>query len=72
MERLLGEMEFNRMLAFNPRVGAVFEMLQFRRALADGTFVWLADNLRTKVHSAYGAMAFANGLVDGYLGQGSD
>lgn len=67
LERLLSELEFNRVLASNSRAGALFELTQFRRALADGTFVWLPDDLKIRIQSAYGAMTFANGLVEGYL-----
>jgi hypothetical protein len=67
LERLLSELEFNRHLAGNPRPGGNFELVQFRRAIADGTFVWLPQRLKAEIQAAYGAMVFANGLIEGYL-----
>ena len=64
LERLLSELEFNRVLAGAAHVGGQFEMTQFRRAIADGTFVWLPEELKVAIQSAYMAMATANGLVD--------
>ena len=66
LERLLGELEFNRVLAGAAHVGGQFEMTQLRRAIADGTFVWLPEELKVAIHSAYMAMATANGLIDAF------
>lgn len=67
LERLLSELEFNRHIAGNPRAGGTFELVQFPRAIPDGTFVWLPERLKAEIHAAYGAMVFANGLVQGYF-----
>jgi hypothetical protein len=64
LERLLSELDFNYALAHNSHAGALFEVTQFRRAIADGTFTWIPDNLRLVIHSAYNAMLSANGSVD--------
>ncbi len=60
LERLLSELEFNRVLASGLQATVTFEMSQFRRALADGTFIWLPDALKTQIHGAYSAMSLAS------------
>jgi HNH endonuclease len=66
LERLLAELEFNRVLASSAFVGGKFETTQFRRAIADGTFVWLPDDLKAAVHAAYLAMVTADGFTEGH------
>lgn len=67
LERLLSELEFNRVLAGAAHVGAQFEMTQFRRAMADGTFGWVPEELKTAIQSAYLAIATANGIFDAFV-----
>jgi hypothetical protein len=64
LERLLNELEFNRELAKTPRVCGAFEVLQFRRAIADGTFTWLPEELKTPVLDAYVALTNANTAIE--------
>lgn len=63
LERLLSELEFNLALAAPERVGGMFEMSQFRRAIADGTFSWIPAGLKASVHAAYRAIVHANATV---------
>jgi HNH endonuclease len=73
LERLLSELEFNRKLAGDDtpggpllRPGGMFEMEQFRRAIADGTFVWLSQSLSGAVQEAYKAVAAVNATLEGF------
>src|SRR6266852_1302259 len=66
LERLLSELEFNLALASSDRVGGVFEMTQFRRAIADGTFSWILADLKSSIHAAYCAIARANDTVEAH------
>jgi hypothetical protein len=66
LERLLNELEFNLALAGSERLGGMFEVTQFRRAIADGTFSWIPEELKTSVHAAYGAIVHANATVDAH------
>lgn len=64
LERLLSELEFNRVLAAAEPVGGMFEMIQFRRAIADGTFSWVSGELKASIDAAYRAIVKANASVD--------
>jgi len=69
LERLANEMTFNLRIANYSKgalqqVGALFEVAQFRRAIADGTFTWISDDLRKRIEEAYAAMLQANSLVE--------
>ena len=66
LERLLSELEFNRVMATGERLGGMFEITQFRRAIADGTFSWVSAELKTTVHDAYKAILRANATVDAH------
>jgi hypothetical protein len=73
LERLASEMTFNLRIANYSKgalrqVGALFEVAQFRRAIADGTFTWIADDLRKRIEEAYAAILQANSLVEGARG----
>lgn len=74
LHRLLAnEMTFNLRIANYAKgtlqqVGALFEVAQFRRAIADGTFTWISDDLRKRIEDAYAAMLQANSLVEGARG----
>jgi hypothetical protein len=71
LERLLNELEFNRAVAnAGTAVSGRFEMIQFRRAIADGTFSWISEELKKAIMDAYVAMQKANFGLDGM--QGSD
>ena len=65
LERLLSELEFNVILSRSERM-ASFDLIQFRRAIADGTFAWIDDDLRSAVCGAYTAMFTANADVELY------
>ena len=67
LERLLCELEFNHILTGHP--ASRFETVQFRRAIADGTFVWLAEGPKRDIHVAYAAMAHAQAVGEGYAGR---
>lgn len=59
LERLLSELEFNRLLAGVAEASghcADFEVTQFRRAISDGTFIWLPTPLKAAIHAGYMAM----------------
>jgi len=64
LERLLSELEFNGFLAATERFGGMFEMVQFRRAIADGTFSWVSLELKAGIHDAYRAVVKANATAD--------
>lgn len=64
IERLLNELEFNQELAKTPPVCGLFEMAQFRRAIADGTFTWLPDDLKSAIQKAYAAIKNANRAIE--------
>jgi hypothetical protein len=66
LERLLSELEFNRVLADTDHLGGAFEMVQFRRAIADGTFTWVSSDVKANVHKAYRTMVKANATLDGF------
>lgn len=57
LERLVSELAFNAHLATSGRAFAMFEMGQFRRAIADGTFRWLKDDQVKAVYAAYGLVS---------------
>ena len=65
LERLLNELEFDQELAKTPIVCGLFEVVQFRRAIADGTFTWLSDVLKAAVQAAYVAITNANWKIEG-------
>jgi hypothetical protein len=74
LQRLLSELEFNRILAGDEhpggplvRPGGLFEVAQFRRAIADGTFDWLSEPLKSAIHEAYRAVFAVNAALDGYV-----
>lgn len=64
VERLLNELEFNQELAKTLPVCGPFEVAQFRRAIADGTFTWLPDNLKQAIQEAYAAITNANQAIE--------
>jgi hypothetical protein len=73
LERLASELTFNLRVANCSvgalrQVGALFEVDQFRRAIADGTFTWISDDLRKLIEEAYAAILQANSLVEGARG----
>ncbi len=73
LERLDSELTFNlRIASYSEgalrQVGAMFEVAQFRRAIADGTFTWISDALRKRVEEAYAAILQANSLIEGTRG----
>ena len=73
LERLVSELNFNLRLANYSEgairhVGALFEVAQFRRAIADGTFTWISDDLRKLIENAYAGILEANSLVEGLRG----
>jgi hypothetical protein len=61
---LLNELEFNQELAKTLRVCGPFEVAQFRRAIADGTFTWLPDDLKQAIQRAYVAITNANRAIE--------
>lgn len=63
LERLLNELEFNSVLAHAAQAAGAFEQTQFRRAIADGTFTWLAESIKAKVHAAYSSISLAHTAV---------
>lgn len=70
LERLASELTFNLRIANYAegalrQVGALFEVAQFRRAIADGTFTWISDALRKRIEDAYVVILQANSLVEG-------
>lgn len=73
LERLGSELTFNlRIASYSEgalrQVGALFEVAQFRRAIADGTFTWISDDLRKRIEEAYAAILQANSLIEGARG----
>lgn len=73
LERLASEMTFNLRIANYSKgalrqVGALFEVTQFRRAIADGTFTWISDDLRRRIEEAYTTILQANSLIRGARG----
>ncbi len=68
LERLVSELQFNLHVASTVRtpedVAAPYEVARFRRAIADGTFVWLTESVRNPVHDAYCLLVKANALLD--------
>jgi hypothetical protein len=73
LERLASELTFNVRIANYSegavlQVGALFEVAQFRRAIADGTFTWISDGLRKPIEEAYAAILQVNSLVEGARG----
>jgi hypothetical protein len=70
LERLASELTFNLRIANYAegalrQVGALFEVAQFRRAIADGTFTWISDALRKRIEDACVVILQANSLVEG-------
>lgn len=65
LERLLNELMFNEHLAKANRPAAVFEVAQFRRAIADGTFAWLKDEQVNTVNEAYALISEINNRAQG-------
>jgi hypothetical protein len=73
LERLASELTFNLRVANYSegalrQVGALFEVAQFRRAITDGTFTWISEDLRKCIEEAYAAILQANSLVKGARG----
>jgi len=66
LERLLSELEFNRALSALEQMSGQFEITQFRRAIADGTFSWVDDPLKSSVFAAYQAIVKANATLDAF------
>jgi hypothetical protein len=73
LERLLAELEFNLAVAKAGRVSGPFLVIQFQRAIADGTFSWISENLKNAITGAYVAINEANFRIDGMVsgGEGS-
>lgn len=65
LERLLNELMFNEHLAEANRPAAVFEVAQFRRAIADGTFAWLKSEQVTTIYKAYALISEINNRAQG-------
>jgi hypothetical protein len=70
IERLLSELEFNRVLAEPGVAAGAFEQIQFRRAIADGTFTWLPEPFKEKVHAAYRSISRAHTAVEIFASRG--
>lgn len=66
LERILGELEVNLFLTGGDRLGGAFEVIQFRRAIADGTFAWLDDELKFALNLAYKTILVANSSIEAY------
>jgi len=66
LERLLSELEFNRALSAIEQLSGQFEVTQFRRAIADGTFSWVEDPLKSNVFAAYQAIVKANATLEAF------
>lgn len=49
--------------------GSAFELAQFRRAIADGTFTWLSGTIKSSVHSAYAAIGDAIASAQVFIGR---
>jgi hypothetical protein len=71
LERLLSEMDFNLRVASRPDArrdaGTPFEVAQFRRAIADGTFAWLEPDLKKPIQDAYALLIRANHFSAGLV-----
>jgi hypothetical protein len=66
IERLIHELDFDKRVAveLNPeRMGCPFQTSQFEIALAEGTFSWLDESVRTALEEAYMTMRRANALL---------
>jgi len=75
MERLLHEVSFNMEVADHSQdneVGCPFEVAQFDRALADGTYALFNDELRAKLRDAYMWAKRANTYIATMLSDVSD
>lgn len=67
IERLLNELEFNLALASaGYRFGRLAD-IQFKRAIADGTFTWISENLKNAIMAAYVAVNAANFEIERLL-----
>ncbi len=69
IERLIHEVEFDLDIASHSATkefGCPFEITQFQRAVADGTYSILNDLLRAKLRSAYRYMSRANTFIAGF------
>ena len=64
LERLLSELEFDRVIAGTGHAAGAFEQTQFRRAVADGTFIWVSESIKSEVHAAYAGMNRAGTVVE--------
>ena len=60
LERLLSELEFNYFAVSQGNLGVALELAQFRRAIADGTFIWIEDALKKALFAAYEVVNEAN------------
>ena len=67
LERLLNELEFNLAVAKGGRVAGRFAVIQFQRAIADGTFTWISEKLKNAIMGAYVAINEANFDIDRLL-----
>ena len=75
MERLLHEINFNMEVASHSQdneIGCPFEVAQFDRALADGTYALFNDETRTKLREAYRWAKRANTFIATMLSDISD
>lgn len=66
IERLINELEFNLDVAYRSeanKLGCPFEVSQFERAVADGTYSIFEQRVRTKIRTAYMYMKRANTFI---------
>jgi HNH endonuclease len=67
IERLLNELEFNMALANAGYRSGRLADIQFKRAIADGTFTWISENLKNAIMAAYVAINAANFEIERML-----
>lgn len=67
IERLLNELEFNLALVNAGYRSGRLADIQFKRAIADGTFTWISENLKNAIMAAYVAINAANFELDRLL-----
>jgi hypothetical protein len=70
LERLLNELEFNLAVAKGGRVAGRLAVIQFQRAIADGTFTWISEKLKNAIMGAYVAINEASFHIEGMLSGG--
>ncbi len=67
IERLLNELEFNMALANAGYRSGRLADIQFKRAIADGIFTWISEDLKNAIMAAYVAINAANFELDRLL-----